>query len=223
MSTNPFHDFAAHWWDVDGPFHTLHDINPLRLEYIRRFTDLNDKHVLDLGCGGGILSEALAQSGAKVMGIDIESNLIDVAKHHAKLSGLDIDYRVSQVEALQHPGFDVIVCMEMLEHVTSPENIIAQCSRLLKPGGYLFLSTINRTLKAYLEVILMAEYVLNLLPRQTHDYQYFIKPAEMLSYLSAEHFELLDLMGMAYQPFSRKAKLVRSVNLNYLMCAKKTD
>lgn len=221
MSNNPFHDLAKSWWDMDGPFHTLHDINPLRLAYIQQFVQLEGLKVLDLGCGGGILSEALAKAGALVTSIDIESSLIEVAKQHAKSEGLNIDYQHCDIKKLQHSGFDVIVCMEMLEHVTEPSEIIKYCAELLKPDGYLFLSTINRNLRAYLEVILLAEYVLKLLPRQTHDYQHFIRPAELHAYLAQHGLDLVDLSGMAYQPFSRKARLVKSVQLNYLMCAQK--
>jgi 2-polyprenyl-6-hydroxyphenyl methylase/3-demethylubiquinone-9 3-methyltransferase len=221
MSTNPFVEFANTWWDVEGPFRTLHDINPVRLAYVKQHLNLKDCEILDLGCGGGILSESLALAGAKVTGVDIEQKLIEVASYHAKSQALDINYLAANIEDFQHPGFDAIVCMEMLEHVDDPAKMIAQCHRLLKPGGYLFLSTINRTLKAYFELVLMGEYVLRLLPRQTHDYQMFIKPAELQQYLSKADFEILDIKGMAYQPFSRKAKLIHSVEVNYLMCAKK--
>lgn len=221
MSVNPFVEFATTWWDKEGPFRTLHDINPIRLAYIKQYLNLNDCEVLDLGCGGGILSESLAFSGAKVTGVDIEQKLIEVASYHAKQQALEIDYFATNIQDFQHAGFDAVVCMEMLEHVKEPGVIIEQCQRLLKPGGYLFLSTINRTLKAYFELVLMGEYVLSLLPRQTHDYQMFIKPSELHQYLSDAGFEVLDIKGMSYQPFSRKTKLVTSVDVNYLMCARK--
>lgn len=221
MSINPFHQLAHQWWDQDGPFHTLHDINPCRLSYIQSFVDLKQNRVMDLGCGGGILSESLAQAGAEVVGVDIEQRLIDVAKHHAESMNLSIDYRALNVENIESEHFDVIVCMEMLEHVAEPREILSHCHRLLKSGGYLFLSTINRSLKAYFELILMGEYVLGLLPRQTHDYHLFIKPSELMESLQTLGFELLDLKGMRYQPWSRKTALCQAVDVNYLLCAKK--
>jgi 2-polyprenyl-6-hydroxyphenyl methylase/3-demethylubiquinone-9 3-methyltransferase len=221
MSSNPFNELAKTWWDTEGPFHTLHDINPVRLDYIQQYSQLEGLSILDLGCGGGILSEALAKQGASVCGVDIEQKLIDVAKQHAHESGLIIDYQVADITTFKHKKFDAIVCMEMLEHVEDPQKIIKACHRLLKPGGHLFLSTINRTLKAYFELILMGEYVLRLLPRQTHDYKAFIKPAEMFEYLRLNDFELKNIEGMSYQPFSRKAQLTASVEVNYLMCAQK--
>lgn len=221
MSSNPFHELAKTWWDTEGPFHTLHDINPVRLAYIQEYIELHGLSVLDLGCGGGILTEALAKQGASVCGIDIEQKLIDVANQHAHEHGLKIDYQVADITLFKHKKFDAIVCMEMLEHVEDPEKIIKACHGLLKPGGYLFLSTINRTLKAYFELILMGEYVLRLLPRQTHDYKDFIKPAEMFEYLRIHDLELKNITGMSYQPFTRKAQLKSSVEVNYLMCAQK--
>jgi 2-polyprenyl-6-hydroxyphenyl methylase/3-demethylubiquinone-9 3-methyltransferase len=223
MSINPFHDLATTWWDSEGPFRTLHDINPIRLSYIQQYINLSGLNVLDLGCGGGLLAESLAKQGAHVSGVDIEPSLIEVAKLHAKQENLNIDYQVSDITNFKHKKFDAIVCMEMLEHVQEPEQIIKACHRLLKPKGYLFLSTINRSLKAYVELILLGEYVLKLLPRQTHDYQYFIKPAEMLNYLTHHHFKLKNIAGMGYQPFSRKAQIIKSVDVNYLICAQKND
>ena len=218
--SNPFHDLATSWWDIDGPFKTLHDINPCRLDYIQSKTNLLDKKVLDLGCGGGILSEALAKAGGLITGIDIEPSLIDVAKKHAKLSGLDIDYQVLNIADLKQK-FDVIVCMEMLEHVANPMEIVASMAACLKSGGLVFLSTINRTLKAYFELILMGEYVLKLLPRQTHDYQHFIIPSELDAYLRQSEFTLKDLKGMAYNPWSRKTTLTKNVDVNYMLYAQK--
>jgi len=218
--SNPFHDLATSWWDIDGPFKTLHDINPCRLDYIQSKMNLLDKKVLDLGCGGGILSEALAKAGGLITGIDIEPSLIDVAKKHAKLSGLDIDYQVLNIADLKQK-FDVIVCMEMLEHVANPMEIVASMAACLKSGGFVFLSTINRTLKAYFELILMGEYVLKLLPRQTHDYQHFIIPSELDAYLRQTNCTLKDLKGMAYNPWSRKARLTKNVDVNYMLYAQK--
>jgi 2-polyprenyl-6-hydroxyphenyl methylase / 3-demethylubiquinone-9 3-methyltransferase len=218
--SNPFHDLASTWWDTNGPFKTLHDINPCRLDYILSHVDLAGKKVLDLGCGGGILSEALAKAGAQVTGIDIEPNLIEVAKNHAQQTSLDINYQVLNLHDLKQK-FDVIVCMEMLEHVTNPREIVASMASCLSSGGHVFLSTINRSLKAYFELILMGEYVLKLLPRQTHDYQYFIRPGELDAYLRESGLSLKDLKGMSYNPFSRKATLSRNVDVNYMLCAQK--
>jgi 2-polyprenyl-6-hydroxyphenyl methylase/3-demethylubiquinone-9 3-methyltransferase len=221
MSNNPFHNLASQWWDQEGPFHTLHDINPCRLAYVEKFVNLSQKKVLDLGCGGGILSESIAHKGADVLGIDIEKNLIEVAKAHAKQEGLSIDYQAMAVEEYKGKSFDVIVCMEMLEHVDDPGQILQECQRLLKPNGYLFLSTINRSLKAYLELILMGEYVLKLLPRQTHDYRLFIKPSELFERLQDLGMKILDLQGMSYHPWRRQTTLSKSVDVNYLICAQK--
>jgi 2-polyprenyl-6-hydroxyphenyl methylase/3-demethylubiquinone-9 3-methyltransferase len=218
--TNPFVDYASQWWDRTGPFRTLHDINPTRLAFISRHVDLLGKSVLDLGCGGGILSEALAREGACVTGVDIEHSLIQVARAHAQNAGLNIDYHASAIQAFQEKKFDVIVCMEMLEHVNEPQLIIEECAKRLAPGGLMFLSTINRSLKAYLELVVMGEYVLRLLPRQTHDYRLFIQPSEMREYLQHAGLKLQDIAGMSYQPFSGEARLIQSVAVNYLMCAK---
>ena len=218
--SNPFQALADTWWDIEGPFKTLHDINPCRMGFMQEHVDFNQKELLDLGCGGGILTEALAKAGAKVTGLDIEASLIDVAKSHAHQEKLNITYHSGNVNDFEHEGFDIIVCMEMLEHVDSPESIIKACQRLLKPGGMLFLSTINRTLKAYFELILMGEYVLKLLPRQTHDYKHFIQPAELAHYLRQHDFEVLKLKGMSYHPITRQAHLKDNVDVNYLMLAK---
>lgn len=218
--SNPFQELADTWWDTEGPFKTLHDINPCRMGFMQQYVDFHQKEVLDLGCGGGILSEAIAKAGAKVTGLDIEESLIDVAKIHAQKEKLNINYQAGNVGDFKHEGFDIIVCMEMLEHVESPGGILKECRRLLKPGGMLFLSTINRTLKAYFELILMGEYVLKLLPRQTHDYQHFIQPAELAQYLREQDFELLHLKGMGYNPITRQSHLKDGVDVNYLMMAK---
>ena len=218
--SNPFHDLATTWWNLNGPFKTLHHINPFRLDYIQSHVELIGKKVLDLGCGGGILAEALAKASANVSGIDIEASLIDVARSHAALSGLAIDYQVMNVADLKQQ-YDVIVCMEMLEHVDCPSAIVQSIAACLKPGGLVFLSTINRSLKAYAQLIVMGEYVLRLLPRQTHDYQKFITPGELDSYLRDSGLSLKDLKGMSYNPFSKQAKLVSNVDVNYLLVAQK--
>ena len=218
--SNPFHDLANTWWDENGPFKTLHDINPCRVAFMQEYVDFNQKTVLDLGCGGGILTEALAKLGAHMTGIDIEKDLIEVAKTHALENHLKIDYHAMPVQDYNDKQFDVIVCMEMLEHVESPIHIIKECKRLLKPGGTLFLSTINRTLKAYFELILMGEYVLQLLPRQTHDYKNFIQPSELEQYLRAHELTLKHLKGMGYNPLTRQAYLKQAVDVNYLLMAR---
>lgn len=217
--SNPFQELAQTWWDTEGPFKTLHDINPCRMSFMQQQVDFHQKEVLDLGCGGGILSEALAKAGAIVTGVDIEASLIEVAKSHAHQDKLKISYHAGHVQDFKHQGFDIIVCMEMLEHVDSPEDILKECKRLLKPGGILFLSTINRTLRAYFELILMGEYVLKLLPRQTHDYKHFIQPAELAYYLRQNDFEVQKLKGMSYHPITRQVHLKDSVDVNYLMTA----
>lgn len=212
-----FSQQASYWWDLEGPFKTLHDINPVRLEFILAHKPLAGLRVLDLGCGGGILSEALAKSGANVTGIDAAVEGIEAAKVHAKDNGLAIDYLCMPVEDYDGAPFDVIVCMEMLEHVQKPELILQQCKRLLKPEGLLFVSTISRTFKAYASAVIAAEYVLGLLPKQTHDYHKFIKPSELASMARHQGFELLNLQGMDYNPFSRKASLGQDVSVNYVM------
>ena len=221
MSDNPFHNLASEWWDQEGPFHTLHDINPCRLTYVEKFVNLSQKRVLDLGCGCGIFCESIARKGASVVSVDIEENLIKVAKQHAKQEGLTIDYQAMMIENYQAESFDIIVCMEMLEHVEQPSKILLECQRLLKPDGYLFLSTINRSLKAYFELILMGEYVLKLLPRQTHDYRLFIKPSELFEHLQQRGFKMMDLQGMFYHPWTRNTGLSKSVDVNYMVCAQK--
>lgn len=229
---NKFNQNANVWWDKNGPFKTLHDINNIRLEYILNNlaacgqieNGLVDKHILDIGCGGGILSEAMAKAGAKVTGLDAGEQTIAAAIEHCLESNLEISYVNEPLESYQpEQNFDVITCLEMLEHVPNPEIILQQAHRLLQDDGLLFLSTINKTLKAYLGVILGAEYLLKLLPRQTHDYQKFIKPGELAVLLQNTGFELLGIKGINYNPFSRKASLCADVSMNYLMVAKKID
>lgn len=212
-----FAQHAAHWWDKEGPLKTLHDINPARLEFIARYQALAQKTVLDVGCGGGILCEGMAIQGAKVTGLDVEVDTIEAAKVHAQNSQLTISYISCPVEEYEVAAFDVVTCMEMLEHVKEPQLVINHCARLLKPGGYLFLSTINRTLKAYATAIIAAEYILGLLPRQTHDFEKFIKPSELVAMIRKAGLELSGMAGMAYNPLSRTAKLQDSVDVNYLV------
>lgn len=212
-----FSSLSDEWWNKDGLLKTLHDINPVRLAFIEEYVSLAGKTILDVGCGGGILSEALAKKGAYVTGIDAEEEGIKQAIAHANAEDLRLDYQCIPIEALDNKRFDIITCMEMLEHVDEPQEVIHHCRRLLKPGGFLFLSTINRSLKAYLSAIIAAEYLLNLLPRQTHDYQKFIQPAELAAIVRKEGLNVIGLKGIAYNPISRMASLHSSVAVNYLM------
>ncbi|ARB91164.1 bifunctional 2-polyprenyl-6-hydroxyphenol methylase/3-demethylubiquinol 3-O-methyltransferase UbiG [Legionella longbeachae] len=221
-TVNPeeIHKFAQHaklWWDTEGPLRTLHDINGIRLDFIQQHVQLSHLNVLDVGCGGGILCETMANAGANVTGIDAEIDTILVAQEHAKGSHLNVDYFCTSIEAYKNPCFDVITCMEMLEHVQNPKLVLQHCRRLLKPKGFLFLSTISRTVKAYLTAIVAAEYLLNLLPKQTHDYDKFIKPSELLAITRSLGFKLVDMKGMDYNPLLRKASLGTDLKVNYLL------
>lgn len=215
-----FNDVAAHWWDKDGELKSLHDINPLRLNYINKKAPLADKIVLDMGCGGGILSESMATLGATVTGIDMSDSLIKIAKLHALESKVDVDYRTITAEQLaneQPEQFDIITCMEMLEHVPDPASIIDACARLLKPGGQLFLSTLNRNMKSYLFAIVGAEYVLKLIPKNTHDYAKFIRPSELTEWARKAGLHVRDMIGLTYNPLTKHYKLTTDVSVNYLM------
>lgn len=217
-----FDKLAKSWWEKDGDLRTLHDINPPRMEFIQNHIPLAGKRVLDVGCGGGILSESLAQCDAEVSALDMSAELINVAKHHSKLNNLPIEYFTMNVEeyAKQSPAtFDIVTCMELLEHVPDPSSIISSCAKLLKPNGYLFLSTINRNMKAYLFTILGAEYLLNLIPKHTHDYAKFIRPSEISTVLRQEGFNVEKISGLEYNPLNRKAYLSDDISVNYLLCA----
>lgn len=219
-----FSDLAHSWWDMDGPFKPLHEINPLRLGFIESQGALDGLRVLDVGCGGGILAEAMARRGAQVTAIDLAEKSLAVARLHALEYELQLDYRLQSVEAIaaaEPASFDVVTCMEMLEHVPSPDSIIASCARLLKPGGRVFFSTINRTPKAWLMAIVGAEYVLGWLPRGTHEYSRFLKPAEIALTARAEGLELLVMAGMEYLPLKRQYRLGRDTDVNYLMAWQK--
>jgi 2-polyprenyl-6-hydroxyphenyl methylase/3-demethylubiquinone-9 3-methyltransferase len=222
--TAKFDRLAARWWDPDGESRPLHDLNPVRLAYIADRATLKGARALDVGCGGGLLSEALARAGAEVIAIDLAPAVLDVARLHLHESGLAVDYRQVSVEALaaEMPGhFDVVTCMEMLEHVPDPASVVRACATLLRPGGRFFLSTLNRTPLAFGAAIVGAEHVMRLLPRGTHHYAQFIKPSEIAGDLRAAGLVLDDLSGIAYNPFTRNARLARSVAVNYLACATK--
>jgi len=222
--TAKFDRLASRWWDPDGESRPLHDLNPVRLAYIAERCNLKGARALDVGCGGGLLSEALARSGAQVTAIDLAPAVLDVARLHLHESGLAVDYREISVEALaaELPArFDVVSCMEMLEHVPDPASVIGACARLLKPGGHVFLSTLNRTPLAFGAAIVGAEHLLRLLPRGTHHYAQFLKPSEIAADLRAAGLVLEDLSGLGYNPLTRKAWLSGSVAVNYLACASK--
>ena len=229
MNVNPaeiekFNDLAHRWWDANGESRPLHDLNPVRLGYVKARTALRDAAVLDVGCGGGLLSEALAREGANVTAIDLAPDLLAVARLHLHESELKVDYRQVSVEDLagEAPGhFSAITCMEMLEHVPDPSSVIAACARLLQPGGRLFVSTLNRTPQAFALAIVGAEYVMRLLPRGTHSYGQFIKPSELGAWLRAAGLELEDVSGLHYEPFTRKAWTGPGTAVNYLACARK--
>ncbi len=217
-----FDELARKWWDTESEFKPLHDINPLRMDYIMSHAALENKRVLDVGCGGGILSEALARAGADVTAIDMAEKPLQVAKLHRHESNLDIDYHLMTIEscAQQYPNyFDIITCLEMLEHVPNPDSVIAACRLLLKPGGQVFFSTINRKPKAYLMAVLGAEYLLKLLPKGTHHYEKFIKPSELAMWLRQEGFVLNDISGMSYNPVSKTYSLSGNADVNYLAYA----
>ncbi len=219
-----FAALANRWWDPDGPQKPLHALNPARLRYVAERAPLADARVLDVGCGGGLLSEAMAKAGATVTALDLAPELVKVARLHALESGVEVDYRVQSVEALAsaEPGsFDAVTCMEMLEHVPDPAAILAACATLLRPGGRLFVSTINRTPAAFALAIVGAEYVARLLPAGTHRYSEFIRPSELAAWLRGAGLELEDVSGLMYEPWRNAARLVRRTDVNYLACALK--
>lgn len=217
-----FAALAGEWWDASGPFRTLHQINPLRLDYIRRRAPLHDAKVLDVGCGGGLLSEALAAEGARVTGIDLAPANIDIARSHAAASGLPIDYLCVDVAnvAASHPGdFDVVTCLELLEHVPRPEEVVAACTAAVRPGGTVFFSTINRNAKSFLLAIVGAEHVLRMVPRGTHEYLKLIRPAELARWCRHAGLDVREVTGLHFNPLLQQYSLGGNVHVNYLVHA----
>ncbi len=219
-----FSELAHRWWDPSSEFRPLHEINPLRLGWIAKCAPLAGRQVLDVGCGGGILSEAMARHGAQVTGIDLSEKALKVAQLHLLESGLPVQYELASTEsfAAAHAGrFDVITCMELLEHVPDPGSTVAACARLAKPGAQIFFSTINRNPKAYLLAIIGAEYLLKLLPKGTHDYTRFIRPSELSRWCRAAGLREVELLGMTYNPLTRQFRLGSDCDVNYLLrCVK---
>ncbi len=221
---NKFGSQAERWWDLQGEFKTLHDINPLRLQFIKEYAQLEGKKIVDVGCGGGILTEGLAQNGAEALGIDLSEDLIDIADLHGLESGVSAKYQKISVEALAETDaekFDHVTCMEMLEHVPDPGSIIKACAKLVKPDGMVFFSTLNRQPKAYLLAIVAAEYVLKMLPKGTHQYKTFIKPAELSQSARAAGLALQGMVGIEYNPLTKKFYLGNDVSVNYIAAFKR--
>lgn len=221
-----FEQLAWRWWDRDSEFKPLHDINPLRLNYIDDHAHLQGKKVIDVGCGGGILAESMARRGATVTGIDMGATPLSVARLHALESQVEVDYRQISAEAIADEAagqYDVVTCMEMLEHVPDPSSVIAACARLVKPGGEVFFSSINRNPKSFLFAIIGAEYVLNMLPKGTHEYGKFIRPSELERWARSVGLELRNIVGMTYNPLFQSYRLGKDVDVNYLMYFKKEN
>ncbi len=219
------HD-SEKWWDIFGDYAPLHAINPLRLDFIQQHIQLKNKHILDIGCGGGILTESLAKAGAKTIGIDLNETALNAAKVHATNENLMIEYLLISAEdyAQKNPDqFDAITCMEMLEHVPNPQSIIHACAKLLKPQGKIFFSTLNRNLKSYLFSVIGAEYILKLLPKGTHDYAKFIKPHELAAIAREANLNLIASVGIHYNPLTKKYSLTHDLSVNYLMAFEKTS
>jgi 2-polyprenyl-6-hydroxyphenyl methylase / 3-demethylubiquinone-9 3-methyltransferase len=219
-----FSQLAHRWWDPQSEFKPLHDINPLRLDWVDRLAGINGKKILDVGCGGGILAEGMAERGGQVTGIDLAEKALKVAKLHLLESGRQVDYRAVSAEALaeEQPGvYDVVTCMEMLEHVPDPASVISACAQLARPDGWLFFSTLNRNPKSYLLAIVGAEYVLSLLPRGTHDWARFIKPSELAACARGAGLEPVQVTGMTYNPLAKAYRLERDTGVNYLLACRK--
>jgi len=220
-----FEELAHRWWDAESEFKPLHEINPLRLGHIeRKAGGLQDRLVLDVGCGGGILSESMAARGARVTGIDMGQSPLAVARLHSLASGVEVTYRRVAAEDLaeETPGaFDIVTCMELLEHVPDPASTIAACTKLVRPGGHVFFSTINRNPKSYLLAIIGAEYLLRMLPKGTHDYAKFIRPSELERWVRHAGLDLIELTGMTYNPLTRRYSLGRDIDVNYIAYARR--
>ncbi len=224
LELDKFSALAHKWWDTNSEFKSLHEINPLRLGYIDDHAHISGKTVLDVGCGGGILSESMANHGAQVTGIDLAEKSLKVAKLHLLETGAQVDYQCIAVETLaeqQPASFDVVTCMEMLEHVPDPASIIRACATLVKPGGWVFFSTLNRNPKSYLYAIVGAEYVLSLLPRGTHDYAKFIKPSELSRHARDAGLTINDIIGMTYNPITKVYKLEADTDVNYMIACQR--
>jgi 2-polyprenyl-6-hydroxyphenyl methylase/3-demethylubiquinone-9 3-methyltransferase len=210
---------AERWWDPNGEFKTLHQVNPLRLDFIQRYADLQGKRLVDVGCGGGILTEGLAKAGADALGVDLSEDLIDIADLHGLETGVTAHYQKISAEALaaeQPASFDHVTCMEMLEHVPDPASIIQACATLVKPGGMVFFSTLNRVPKAYLLAIVAAEHVLKMVPKGTHEYKTFIQPAELSQMARNVGLELQGMIGIEYSPFTKEFRLGKDIDVNYI-------
>lgn len=217
---------AERWWDLQGEFKTLHEINPLRIKFIQEYADIHDKKIVDVGCGGGILTEGLAKQGAIATGIDLSEELIDIADLHGLESGVQANYQKISAEefAEQHPGeFDHVTCMEMLEHVPDPSSIINACAKMVKPGGLVFFSTLNRKPKAYLLAIVAAEHLLKMLPKGTHDYKTFIKPSELSTWCRSGDLEIRGITGIEYNPFSKQFSLGKDIDVNYIIAYQRSE
>lgn len=221
-----FTEMASQWWDIHGPCRPLHELNSLRLAFIKQHVILKGKKALDVGCGGGILTEALAKEGAAATGIDLGHEVLEVARLHALESQLLVNYEEISVEAFAEKNphtFDVVTCMEMLEHVPDPVSVVNACAQLVKPGGYIFFSTLNRNAMSYLQAIIGAEYILRMLPRGTHDYSQFIKPAELSQWARNAGLQIKDMTGLTYNPITREYSLTDSTQVNYLICAQRHE
>lgn len=226
LEIQKFGELAHRWWDPESEFRPLHEINPLRLEWIDRHCSLNGKRVLDVGCGGGILAEGMAARGASVTGIDLSDKALAVARLHLYESNLSVDYRHQSAESLAEEmpaAFDAVTCMEMLEHVPDPGSIVRACATLVRPGGNVFFSTLNRNPKSYLFAVIGAEYILNLLPRGTHDYAKFIKPSELSRECRRSGLEVRELIGMSYNPLTKVYSLGQDTDVNYLIRTSRDD
>lgn len=215
-----FDAVAARWWDPDGEMRPLHDLNPVRLAYVERDGSLRGSEVLDVGCGGGLLSEAMARRGARVTGLDLAAEVLEVARAHARNAGIEVSYQLESAEdhaRLRAGQYDIVTCMEMLEHVPDPAVIVAACAALTRPGGTLVVSTISRNLRSYALAVVAAEYVLGLLPKGTHDYAKFLSPAEVATFARRSGLAPAAITGMTYNPFTKTFRLVEDTSVNYLM------